>query len=591
MFSILSKKKSSDLSYLTIDLCPSLLLPRPLFSVKASNMNLFSWLPGFNKNVRRRVSKTKAVTRQGQKQKQRKQNDYAQAVDRLTAAVNRMRDDLANVVSLTFSQTPADMDKDTEMSPAPDMEEHEDEPVHVVTSKAPEPVNPPEEDDEPEGDYDDRDYDTEQLMAQIYRDIHAASLPDRVKSTLEFGKLLAAEARSFSFNSWIKMNIALQTQEMFKVIQYATRRFSSNPKDLRNHISAVVDQLSDGTDKLGRASCIIEDERHLIIRYGTFASKHGWMMLSILANSAAFREAARTLGKVRWMALRDCIYENKNSIEVFAKSRELNWKVALEQRGDFNKWVLFRNEQYPDLKPQHPHHLIVPAGAGLVRNPIYEGKHQVNILNNLYDKIDFCTHERPFSWPDGVDYPSDPTEIAHKLGDNCSLCSQHNCSCNPNTHPSVIRPLVELVEYDGKGVGIRALQPIENGNQLGEYVGEVLHPRDKKDPESMYAFAITAIEDSWEMLGTINSGQYGNWTRYINHSCDPNTLFSVMIIGSKQRVMIKTARDVAMFEELTIHYGDEYWINRDVLCQCGSRNCRFATIEQIKELRKLDEEL
>lgn len=547
-------------------------------------MNLFGRLHRFNKNEHHRVSKKKAVFREGQKHKKqalkRKQKDYAEAVDRLTAAVNEMRDDLAYVFSVTFPQTPENVDEDAEMSPAPDIEEHDKKHVDDAVSMVPKSV-------EPEEDATDRDSNTEQLMAQIYKDIHLASLPERVESTIEFGKLLAAEARNFSFNSWIKMNIALQTHEMIKVVQYATRRFSSNLNDLRDHISAVVDQLSDGTDKLGRASSIVDDERHLIIRYGQFASKYGWMMLSILANSAAFREAARTHGEVRWSALCDSVCENKNSIEVFAKSRELNWKAALDQRRDFDRWVLFLNEQYPDLRPpQHPHHLIVPAGAGLLKIPRYGGRDQLNILNNQYDILDFESHDKPHVWPYEVKYPGDPSELLHKLGRTCLLCSQHGCNCDPNTHPSVIRPLVELIEYDGKGVGIRALQPIQKYKPLGEYVGEIIHPRGTKDLEGTYALAIPGPNNSYETVGIINARHYGNWTRYINHSCDPNTEFASMCIGRKQRALIRTLRDVAMFEELTVHYGDDYWIHRESICRCGSSNCRFATLGRIEELRK-----
>lgn len=546
-------------------------------------MNPFSWLPGFSKNAHHRVSKKRAVVREGRKHKkqglERKQKDYAQAINQLTAAVNGMRDDLANVVSLTFSQTPEEVKEDAEMSPALDIEEHDEEPLDDAIS-VPETVVS-------EADATDRDYDTEQLMAQIYKDIHAASLPERVESTLEFGKLLAAEARNFSFNSWIKMNIALQTYEMFKVIQYATRRFSISCNSLRDNISAVVDQLSDGTDKLGRASSIVEEERHLIIRYGQFAFKHGWMMLSILANSAAFREAARTLDSGRWSTLCDFVCENKNSIEVFAKSRELNWEAALEQRQDFDNWILFRNEQYPDLKPpRHPHHLIVPAGAGPLKNPRYQGRDQLNILNNRYDFADFESHDKPHVWPRGVKYPSDPTDLLYKLGMVCSLCSQHDCNCDPNTHPLIIRPLVELIEYDGKGVGIRALQPIKKYKPLGEYVGEILHPRGTKDPEGTYALGIQGPNDNYETVGIINARHYGNWTRYINHSCDPNTEFATTLIGRKQRTLIKTLRDVGMFEELTVHYGDDYWVHRNFLCRCGSPDCRFSTLARIEKLRK-----
>lgn len=552
-------------------------------------MNPFSWLPGFNKNSHHRVSKKRAVVREGQKHKkkslERKQKDYAQAINQLTAAVNGMRDDLANVVSLTFSQAPEEVDEDAEMSPALDTEEHDEEPLDDAISRLPETVVSEE-------DATDRDYDTEQLMAQIYKDIHLASLPERVESTLEFGKLLAAEARNFSFNSWIKMNIALQTHEMFKVIQYAIRRFSNNCNNLRDHISAVIDQLSDGTDNLGRASSTVEEERHLIIRYGQFASKHGWMMLSILANSAAFREAARTLGKGRWSILCGFVSENKNSIEVFAKSRELNWEAALVQRKDFDTWTLFRNEQYPDLTPPgHPHHLIVPAGAGLLQNPRYQGRDQLNISNNQCDFADFESHDKPHVWPRGVKYPGDPTDLLYELGMVCSLCSQHDCNCDPNTHPSIIRPLVELIEYDGKGVGIRALQPIQKYKALGEYVGEILHPRGTKDLDGTYALGIQGTNHNYETVGIINARRYGNWTRYLNHSCDPNTEFATMLIGRKQRAMIRTLKEVAMFEELTINYGDDYWVNRNFVCRCGSPDCRFSTLVRIEKLRKFREGL
>lgn len=559
-------------------------------------MNLSSWLPGFNKNAHHRVSKRRAAVREGQKRKKqlsdRRGKDYAQAIDRLTEAVNGMRDELASMVSLTFSQIPENVEENAEMSPAPEIEEHDEERVDDGINLVPETGESEEED------VTDRDYDTEQLMAQIYRDIHLASLPERIDLTLKFGDLLTAEGRSFSFDSWIKMNIALQTHEMFKVIQYATRRFSSSCNHLRDHISPVVDhKLSDGTDRLGRVSSIVEEERDLILRYGRFASKHGWMMLSILANSAAFREAARTLAEDRWRTLCDCVYENKNSIEVFAKSRELNWKAALEQRQDFDKWILFRNEQYPDLKtPRHPHELIVPAGAGgLLKNPKYQGRDQVNIADNQFDITDFESNNRPNGWPRELKYRGDPTDLLHKLGKACSLCSQHDCKCDPNTHPSIIRPLVELMEYDGKGVGIRALQPILKYMPLGEYVGEIFHPCSKKDREGTYALGIQAPPPpstsrrsrSYEMVGIINARYYGNWTRYINHSCDPNTEFTSMLIGKKQRAIIKTVKDVAMFEELTIHYGDDYWVHRNVLCRCGSSNCRFSTLAQIEELRKL----
>lgn len=56
------------------------------------------------------------------------------------------------------------------------------------------------------------------LLAQIYADIHAASLPGAIQATADLGQLTLHEGRQFVTQNWFQCNVALQTHSMFKVI-------------------------------------------------------------------------------------------------------------------------------------------------------------------------------------------------------------------------------------------------------------------------------------------------------------------------------------------------------------------------------------
>ena len=46
------------------------------------------------------------------------------------------------------------------------------------------------------------------------------------------------------------------------------------------------------------------------------------------------------------------------------------------------------------------------------------------------------------------------------------------------------------------------------------------------------------------------------------------------------------ARDVSAFEELTIDYGDRYWLEDDArMCECSELNCRYSNEEKKEQLK------
>lgn len=76
-------------------------------------------------------------------------------------------------------------------------------------------------------------------------------------------------------------------------------------------------------------------------------------------------------------------------------------------------------------------------------------------------------------------------------------------------------------------------------------------------------------------MALISAKRYGNWTRFINHSCDSSTVFRLRTIGGRERVMVEAVRDIDVFEEVSVDYGAKYWGNGR-FCECGLEGCAFS---------------
>ena len=127
------------------------------------------------------------------------------------------------------------------------------------------------------------------------------------------------------------------------------------------------------------------------------------------------------------------------------------------------------------------------------------------------------------------------------------------------------------------GKGVYAVVPIEPGETLIEYTGEVIswkealrrHPHDPKDPNHTFYFSI-------DEKHVIDAKFGGNSSRWINHSCDPNCIAD----EEDGRVFIKALRDISAGEELFYDYGlviDEPYTKKlkaQYPCWCGSTACR-----------------
>jgi uncharacterized protein len=138
-------------------------------------------------------------------------------------------------------------------------------------------------------------------------------------------------------------------------------------------------------------------------------------------------------------------------------------------------------------------------------------------------------------------------------------------------------PRIEVLTSRVHGKGVFALSPIDAGETVIEYVGEIIsmdealrrHPHDPNNPEHTFYFH---IDDT-----RVIDGLYGgNASRWMNHSCRPNCE-PVEVEG---RIFIQTLRQVWRGEELTFKYGlvsDEPLTDErkaKYACRCGVKKCK-----------------
>lgn len=158
----------------------------------------------------------------------------------------------------------------------------------------------------------------------------------------------------------------------------------------------------------------------------------------------------------------------------------------------------------------------------------------------------------------------------------CRACGEHqsddlsesNCRCYPNLYGSSrIAPIPVQVfrTKNGKNNGLIACCPFDRGTAIGEFVGLITNGLDGVD--TMQAAADQGGYQIWQ-------GREGNHTRFVNHSCRPNSQFQRFVWIGVQRVVL-VSRGIDAGQEITVDYSDSYWRNLEKICLCNEPCCRF----------------
>ncbi|KAL1189573.1 putative histone-lysine N-methyltransferase ASHH4 [Cardamine amara subsp. amara] len=170
---------------------------------------------------------------------------------------------------------------------------------------------------------------------------------------------------------------------------------------------------------------------------------------------------------------------------------------------------------------------------------------------------------------------------------SCSFSCKCKSECTNKPFQQRHIKKMKLVQTEKCGYGIAADEDIKPGEFIIEYVGEVI---DEKICEERHLKLKRQVETDfyvcqihWNMV--IDATNKGNKSRYINHSCNPNTEMQKWIIDGETRIGIFAIRFIKKGEQLTYDY-QFVQFGPDQKCNCGAVCCRNKLGAQSSKTKK-----
>ncbi|KAK1063814.1 hypothetical protein LTR12_014152 [Friedmanniomyces endolithicus] len=259
----------------------------------------------------------------------------------------------------------------------------------------------------------------------------------------------------------------------------------------------------------------------------------------------------------------DTLKARKHRFEVAADTLHPRWRQLLGIIGGPTE------RQYTG----HPHDWVV-AGPGDEALPLPKTYHQWD-KDFSYTHLDEANIDADF-WG-----ASDPRTVSQPSSDGvytCDTCGEHqsddpranHCSCFSNLYGSVKAgpaPVQVFRTPNGKNNGLIACCAFESRAAIGEFVGQITSGLANLDV--MVGQTDSTTYQIWQ-------GRQGNHTRFINHSCHPNSEYERFVWLGTQRIVL-VSKGVRAEEEITVDYSDVYWQDLDKVCLCGNAECRYNT--------------
>jgi len=185
-----------------------------------------------------------------------------------------------------------------------------------------------------------------------------------------------------------------------------------------------------------------------------------------------------------------------------------------------------------------------------------------------------------------------------ECNEKCS-CSRRRCPNRVAQRPRDVP--IEVFRTPDRGWGVRATVDLVRGKVVGIFTGEIItreqahkYTGDRKS----YIFDLDVHEasddgENAEGKFSVDAYKYGNWSRFINHSCEPNMSVFPVIWDSipefnQPHLAFVATRAIPASTELTIDYAPGFAAELQSgrikgknriphgaeLCMCGSDSCR-----------------
>jgi len=106
----------------------------------------------------------------------------------------------------------------------------------------------------------------------------------------------------------------------------------------------------------------------------------------------------------------------------------------------------------------------------------------------------------------------------------------------------------------GAGRGLFAKAHIAEEDTIGYYTGEVIDEQEFHNPDRPFSAYVLWVCRTHIIIG---EGPRANYTRFINHSDEPNAF---LVVSSRWKTArFEALRDIAPGEEIFFDYGEDYW--------------------------------
>ncbi|KAJ3752370.1 hypothetical protein FB446DRAFT_654980, partial [Lentinula raphanica] len=180
--------------------------------------------------------------------------------------------------------------------------------------------------------------------------------------------------------------------------------------------------------------------------------------------------------------------------------------------------------------------------------------------------------------------------FAIPIGNEVVECNQW-CSCNEKTCPNRLaqRPRsVPIIIYKtaGKGWGVRSPVHVSKGTVLGEFTGTRSDADAQQEPT--YVFDWDGCDHDETRHGhkySVDATLQGNWTRFVNHSCEPNVgvynaVYDEAIESNIPHIVFVALRDIPAQHEFGLDYYPQKagkktkGSRKERTCFCDAKKCR-----------------
>jgi histone-lysine N-methyltransferase SETMAR len=169
---------------------------------------------------------------------------------------------------------------------------------------------------------------------------------------------------------------------------------------------------------------------------------------------------------------------------------------------------------------------------------------------------------------------------------NSSCICIKNCGNRLVQNGPVDCLIIKVASNSHMGLGLFTKKPIQKGQFICEYAGEVIGIEEAKrrfEENKMkgymnYVLVVSEYIGEKKIITCIDPSTFGNIGRYSNHSCQPNaTLVPVRIDIIVPRLCLFATKDIKSMEEITFNYAENVDNSTQNLsetpCLCGSLTC------------------